>query len=151
MSPLRLATGIVLAAALSACSTTSPDIVTRQGAQRLSSVIEARVVSVRPVTVVGNDARVGTVAGGAVGGALGATVGGRRERLVAGVLGATAGALAGNAIERAASREDAVEVVVQMPNGERRAIVQGLGRDRLQPGDRVSIVGEGHSVRVVRR
>ena len=37
------------------------------------------------------------------------------------VLGALAGAVIGNAIERSSTREDALEITVQLRNGERRA------------------------------
>ena len=50
-----------------------------------------------------------------------------------GVLGAVAGAVVGNVIERSATREESLEIMVQLRNGERRAIVQAKGRE-LQPG-----------------
>lgn len=39
--------------------------------------------------------------------------------------------MAGNAIERSATREDAVEILLQLRNGERRAIVQARGSEIL--------------------
>ena len=71
--------GLLLVLVVSACSTTSPDVVQRGDAQRLSTVQDATVLSVRPVTVEGTQSGMGSVAGGLVGGVAGSSVGGRRE------------------------------------------------------------------------
>ncbi len=147
---MKVLIGCVLALLLAGCSTTSPDVVARSDAQRLSVVQDATVLSVRPVTVEGNQSGTGAVAGGLVGGIAGSSVGGRREGLIVGVLGAVAGAVAGNAIERSATREDAVEILLQLRNGERRAIVQARGNENLQPGDAVTLVTTGGKARVTR-
>uniref|UniRef100_UPI00355A73A3 glycine zipper 2TM domain-containing protein n=1 Tax=Piscinibacter sp. TaxID=1903157 RepID=UPI00355A73A3 len=90
------------------------------------------------------------VAGGVAGGVAGSTVGGHREGAVVGVLGAVAGAVIGNAVERMGTREDAVEVLVQLKNGERRAIVQARGNETLTPGDAVILVSTGGKTRVMK-
>lgn len=141
---------LVLALAVAGCSTTSPDVVQRADAQRLATVIDATVLSVRPVTVDGTQSGMGSVAGALAGGVAGSSVGGRREGLIVGVLGAVAGAVAGNAIERSTTREDAVEIVLQLRNGERRAIVQARGGETLQTGDAVILVTTGGKARVTR-
>jgi outer membrane lipoprotein SlyB len=141
---------MLLILALAGCTTTSPDVVQRGDAQRLSSVIDATVLSVRPVTVEGTQSGVGSVAGGVVGGVAGASVGGRREGIIVGVLGAVAGAVAGNALERSTTREDAVEILLQLRNGERRAIVQARGNETLQAGDAVILVTTGGKSRVTK-
>jgi outer membrane lipoprotein SlyB len=56
----------------------------------------------------------------------------------------------GNATERAATREEAVELLVQLKNGERRAIVQAKAGETLSPGDAVIIVTTGSRVRVTK-
>ena len=66
------------------------------------------------------------------------------------MIGAVAGAVAGHAIERAATRESAVEVLIQLRNGERRAIVQAQGNETLAPGDPVILVTTGGKTRVTR-
>lgn len=43
-----------LVAALTACATSSPDIIQRGEAQRLSEVVDATVLTIHPVTVDGN-------------------------------------------------------------------------------------------------
>jgi outer membrane lipoprotein SlyB len=147
---LKRIAAMLLSVALAGCTTTSPDVVQRGDAQRLSSVIDATVLSVRPVTVEGTQSGVGSVAGGVVGGVAGASVGGRREGIIVGVLGAVAGAVAGNALERSTTREDAVEILLQLRNGERRAIVQARGNETLQPGDAVILVTTGGKSRVTK-
>jgi outer membrane lipoprotein SlyB len=148
----KLMTSLTLAAALvlSACSTTSPDVVQRGDAQRLSQVQDATVLSSRPVTVDGSQRGVGGVAGGVTGAIAGSSVGGRREGQVVGVLGAVAGAVIGNAIERSATREDALEIIVQLRNGERRAIIQAKGTESFNSGDPVVLVTTGGQTRVSR-
>jgi len=56
----------------------------------------------------------------------------------------------GNAIERNTTREDSLEIMVQLRNGERRAIVQAKGGEVFNPGDAVIIVTTGNKVRVTR-
>lgn len=150
MRKLFVAASVATLATLSACSTTSPDVVQRGDAQRLSQVQDATVLSVRAVTVEGQQSGVGAAAGGVVGAVAGSSVGGRRDGQVAGVLGAVAGAMIGNAIERQGTREEAVELMLQLRNGERRAIVQARGNESLQPGDAVVIITTGGKTRVTR-
>lgn len=150
MKKFLIATTVVAAAALSACSTTSPDVVQRGDAQRMSQVQDATVLSVRPVTVDGSQSGIGGAAGGIAGAVAGSSVGGRREGAVVGVLGAVAGAVIGNAIERNATKEEAVEILVQLRNGERRSVVQAKGAEILNPGEAVILVTTGGKTRVTR-
>ncbi|MED5622277.1 glycine zipper 2TM domain-containing protein [Ideonella sp. BN130291] len=140
----------LLLALVAGCSTTSPDVVQRGDAQRLSQVQDATVLSVRPVRVDGSQSGIGGTAGAVAGGVAGSSVGGRREAVVVGVLGAVAGAVVGNAIERAGTSEDAVEILLQMRNGDRRAIVQAKGQETLNPGDPVILVTTGGKTRVTK-
>lgn len=141
---------VVLVAALSGCAaTTSPDVVYRYDAQRMSQVLDATVLSARPVVVQGRDSGAGTVAGGVIGSVAGSSMTGRRDSFAGGVIGAVVGAVVGNAVEHSANRENAVEIVVQLRNGERRAIVQAstVG-DAWIPGDPVLLVTSGGRTRV---
>ncbi|MDO9167430.1 MAG: hypothetical protein Q7U13_15115 [Rhodoferax sp.] len=148
MRKLFLTVGLVVA--LAGCATSSPDIIQRGDAQRLSEVVDATVLTIRPVTVEGSQSGVGAAAGGVVGGIAGSSVGGRREGAIVGVLAAVAGAVAGNAVERMGTREEAVEILVQLKNGDRRAIVQAKGNEALLPGDPVILVTTGGKVRVTK-
>ncbi|HSI51061.1 MAG TPA: glycine zipper 2TM domain-containing protein [Ideonella sp.] len=149
----RLASRLILAtmvATLAACATSSPDVVQRGDAQRLSTVQDGTILSVRPVTIDGSQSGLGGAAGAVVGGVAGSSVGGSRESAIVGVIGAVAGAAIGNAVERSSTKEEGVELLVQLRNGDRRAIVQAKGNENLQPGDVVVIVSTGGKVRVTK-
>jgi outer membrane lipoprotein SlyB len=139
-----------LAIVLSACATSSPDMISRSDAQRMSTVQDGTVVSVRAVTVDGSQSGVGAVTGAVVGGVAGSSVGGGRGSIIAGTLGAVAGGMAGNAVERNVTREQAVEIIVELRNGERRAIVQAVGNETFMAGDPVTLVTSGGTTRVTR-
>ncbi len=147
MKKLLIATMVV---ALAACTTTNPDVIQRGDAQRLSQVQDATVLSWRPVTVDGSQSGVGAVAGAVAGGVAGGSVGGSREGVIVGVLGAVAGAAIGNAVERGTTKEQAVEILLQLRNGERRAIVQAQGNENFASGEPVIIVTTGGKSRVMR-
>jgi outer membrane lipoprotein SlyB len=66
------------------------------------------------------------------------------------VIGAVAGAVIGNAAERFGTREEAVEILLQLPNGERRAIVQAKGNEAIAAGDAVILITSGGKTRVAR-
>jgi outer membrane lipoprotein SlyB len=146
----KLLLAVAVTAALAACSTTSPDVIQRHDAQRMSQVQDATVLSIRPVVVEGSQSGIGGTAGAIAGGVAGSTVGGHREGAVVGVIAAVAGAVVGNAMERYGTREEAVEVLVQLKNGERRAIVQAKGNETLVAGDAVILVSTGGKTRVTR-
>jgi len=143
----------VLAATLvlGACATSSPDVIPRGEAQRMAQVEDAVVLSVRTVTVDGSQSGVGAAVGGVVGaiGGYGAS-GVQREGQVLGVLAGVAGAAAGNALERMSTKEEAVELLVQLKGGERRAIVQAKASEVLAAGDSVIIITTGGKVRVTK-
>ena len=147
-STLPIALAAALALTLAACATSNPDVISRNDAQRLSTVVDATVLTVRAVTVDGSQSGGGAVAGGVVGGIAGSSVGGRRESAAIGVIGAVAGAVIGNVIERNATKEESLEIMVQLRNGERRAIVQAKGAENFRAGDAVIIVSTGSKVRV---
>jgi outer membrane lipoprotein SlyB len=140
----------LLLALIAGCSTTNPDVIHPGDAQRLSQVQDATVLSVRPVRVDGSQSGIGGTAGAVAGGVAGSTVGGKNESVVVGVLGAVVGAMLGNAIERAGTSEDAVEIVLQMRNGDRRAIVQAKGQETLMPGEAVMLVTTSGRTRVTK-
>lgn len=150
MKALVVTTLTAAALLLGACSTTSPDVIRPGDAQRLSTVQDAVVLNVRPVVVEGQQQGIGGTSGAVVGGIAGSTVGGRREGMVVGVLGAVAGAVIGNSIERFGTREEAVEILLQLPSGERRALVQAKGNESFAPGEAVILVSTGGKTRVMK-
>lgn len=142
---------LALVLVLAGCASSSPDVIQRGDAQRLSTVVDAVVLNVRTVTVEGNQSGVGATAGGVVGGLAGYGAGrNQTEGQIVGILGAAAGAVAGNVIERAGTREEAYEILVQLKNGERRAIVQAKGQEVFAPGDAVLLITSSGKVRVAK-
>lgn len=148
---LKVAAVAVALVWLSGCASSSPDVISRGDAQRMAQVQDGVVLSVRTVTVDGSQSGAGAAVGGVVG-AIGGYGGSgvQREAQVLGVLAGVAGAAAGNVIERMATREEAVEILVQLKNGDRRAIVQAKGSEVLLAGDPVIIVTTGSKVRVTK-
>lgn len=142
---------VSIAAVLGACASSSPDVIKRGDTQRMAQVEDAVVLSIRTVVVDGSQSGVGATVGGVVG-AIGGYGGSgvQREAQVLGVLAGVAGAAAGNVIERFATREEAFEILVQLKGGERRAIVQAKGTEKLEAGDAVIIVTTGGKVRVTK-
>jgi len=51
-------------------------------------------------------------------------------------------------MERSANRRAAVELTLQLRNGDRRMIVQGQGNEYFQPGDPVVVISDGYHARV---
>jgi len=140
-----------LVAILAGCASSSPDVIQRGDAQRLSTVVDAVVLNVRTVTVEGSQSGAGAAAGGVVGGLAGYGAGrNQTEGQIVGILGAAAGAVAGNVIERAGTREEAYEILVQLKNGERRAIVQAKGQEVFAPGEAVLLITSSGKVRVAK-
>lgn len=147
---LSLAAAVSLGILAGCATSTRSDHISRAETGRMSTVLDAVVLSVRPVSVENSPSGAGVAAGATVGAIAGSSVGGRRESAAAGVLGAVAGAVVGQAIERSQNREEAEEIIVQLRNGERRAIVQGKSNEMLRPGDSVIIVTTGNRVRITR-
>jgi outer membrane lipoprotein SlyB len=141
---------LALAALLGACATSSPDVVSRSEAQRLSTVVDAVVLSSRPVLVDGNQSGLGSAAGGVIGGVAGSSVGGSREAVAVGIIGAVIGGVIGNAAERLGTREEAVEILLQLKSGDRRSVVQARAAEVFAPGDAVILVTTGGRVRVTK-
>jgi outer membrane lipoprotein SlyB len=125
-------------------------VVNRNDTQRMATVIDAVVLSTRPVIVDGAQSGLGAAAGGALGGIAGSGIGGSRDSMVIGVIGAVVGGVIGNAAERSATREDGLEILVQLRNGDRRSVVQARAAESFAPGDPVILVTTGGRVRVTR-
>lgn len=148
---LNLGLALIVVATLGACATSSPDVIQRGDAQRMAQVEDGVVLSVRPVVVDGSQSGIGATVGGVVGAIGGYSASGvQREGQILGVLAGVAGAAAGNLVERMSTREEAIELLIQLKGGERRAIVQAKGSEVLTAGDAVILVTTGGKVRVTK-
>ena len=141
---LVLIAAIAGVGSLAGCVVANPNTVSAYDAQRMSTVL-----STRPVTLQGRDTGVGTVSGAVIGGIAGSNVGGPRTGGIVGIAGAVVGGLIGNAVERDATQRQAVEILLQLKNGDRRAVVQGVGGDVFAVGDPVILVTTGGRTRVM--
>ena len=146
---IALIAAIAGAVSLTGCVVANPNTVNAYDAQRMSTVVDATVLSVRPVTLQGRDTGVGTVSGAVLGGIAGSNVGGPRTGGIVGIAGAVVGGLIGNAVERDATKQDAVEILVQLKNGDRRSVVQPVGPDGFAAGEPVIMVTTGGRTRVL--
>jgi outer membrane lipoprotein SlyB len=98
------------------------------------------VESIRYVEEKGAGSGVGAIAGGVLGGVLGHQIGSGRGNTAATIVGAGAGAYAGNEVEKNAKKKSYYVVAVRLDNGRRQTVTQGA-RPGVREGDRVKIVG----------
>lgn len=97
------------------------------------------VTSVQYVEKKGEGSGVGLVAGGIVGGVLGHQIGSGRGNTAATIIGAGAGAYAGNTVEKNAKKKSYWVVSVKLDDGSKRSINESA-KPALKKGDRVKIV-----------
>ena len=117
-----------------------------------SQVRSAQTVQyVQPVTLEEDrPAVLGTVGGGVVGGVLGNMVGGGRGKTLATIAGAALGAAGGYAGEKALTKQNGLEITVELENGQQLSIVQAADQ-QFSPGERVRVLrGSDGSARVTR-
>jgi len=98
------------------------------------------VESIRHVEQKGEGSGVGAIAGGVLGGVLGHQIGSGRGNTAATIVGAGAGAYAGNEVERNSKKKSYYVVAVRLNDGRRQTVSQGA-RPGVREGDRVKIVG----------
>ena len=139
--PFRVvATLLVCAAALVGCKNPSlqGDTYSRSSAREVQRVEEGEVLFVRPVQIEGTQGA-GAIAGGVIGYAVGSAIGGGRGNKIAKTGGAVAGVAAGSRAEEAATRQQGLEITVQLESGEVIAVVQGAD-ETFDEGDRVRVL-----------
>ena len=122
-------------------SSMSPNVYSRDQAQKVQTVHKGEVIMVREVQIEGTKSGAGAIAGGIMGFALGSTIGSGSGRTVARAAGTVGGAAAGAAIEEGATRQMGLEITIELDNGEVVSIVQGADE----------MFDEGDLVRVLRR
>ena len=103
------------------------------------------VTDVKTIKQKGEGSGVGAVAGGVIGGVLGHQVGSGRGNTAATVVGAGAGAYAGNEIEKNKKSTTSHQVVVKLEDGKTRTFSFGSATS-YKVGDKVKVV-DGKLVR----
>jgi outer membrane lipoprotein SlyB len=147
---MKVVLSALLVVSLTGCATYHPDVIHPYEAQRMSHLSDATVLSVRPVTIDGMQTGVGASVGAIAGGVAAANAASYHNAGWAGLLGAVVGGLFGNAVERSATTQNGVELLLQMRNGERRSIVQANGNEGWMVGEPVVLVTTGGRTRVTR-
>jgi outer membrane lipoprotein SlyB len=128
---------------VSACASPGGGSVYSRGdAQRPWTVQTATVVEVSEATIEGRESVIGTAGGGFIGYELGHAVGHGAGSGVAGAVGAVAGAIVGQQAEKAATRQKAWEILVEIEHGAETIAI-------VQPADQTFTAGE--KVRVYTR
>jgi outer membrane lipoprotein SlyB len=123
-------------------SPSSGQVYSRSDARTAWSVVAGRVADIKPVQIEGNRSVLGTAGGGYVGYELGRTVGSGRGRDLAGAVGAVAGAAAGQAVEERATRQNGLQITIDLDRGETIAVVQAADV-AFSPGERVKVLRRG--------
>ena len=136
---LILATASAAALATGACSTPSSGrVYSKQDARVAWDVKHGEVVAADDAVIEGRRSALGRIGGGLVGYQAGRTVGGGTGRALAGAVGAVAGAVAGQAIEERATREQAWQFTVLLDGGRTISVVQARDQS-FAIGERVRV------------
>ena len=142
---------LALAMLSAGCTNYSGNTYSDSQVRSAQTVQYGTVVSVQPVTLEEDrPAVLGTVGGGVVGGVLGNMVGGGRGKTLATIAGAALGAAGGYAGEKALTKQNGLEITVELENGQQLSIVQAADQ-QFSPGERVRVLrGSDGSARVTR-
>ena len=142
--PTTLAASLAALAALAGCtSPSSGTLYSRNEARTAWRVSDGKVVDVKPVTIEGQKSWLGTAGGGYIGYELGRTVGSGHGRDLAGAVGSVVGATVGQVAEEHATRQDALQILVDIESrGEIVAIVQANDVS-FEAGERVRVLRRG--------
>lgn len=107
------------------------------------------VESVRDIEIDSERSRAAPMAGAVIGGTAGSSVGRGRGAAAAGAVGAVVGAVVGDAAAQSGLQQGH-EITVTLDNGRVVAVTQPAGKEIFAPGDRVRVVSDGHTARVMR-
>ena len=134
---------LALAMLSAGCTNYSGNTYSGSQVRSAQTVQYGTVVSVQPVTLEEDRPAV-------VGGVLGNMVGGGRGKTLATIAGAALGAAGGYAGEKALTKQNGLEITVELENGQQLSIVQAADQ-QFSPGERVRVLrGSDGSARVTR-
>lgn len=139
---------------LAACaSEQGADVYSRDQVQQVQHFKVGTVESVHKVRIEGTKSPVGTTAGTIVGGIAGSGASGGKTGEVAAVLGAVVGGMVGAAAEEGYTREDGIEMVIKLDDGEYISVVQAANKneaDEIKAGDKVRVIESNGVTRVTK-
>jgi outer membrane lipoprotein SlyB len=130
-------------------SSLTGDSYSRGEARHETTIRKGVVESVRYVKLEGTKSGVGAVTGGAVGGIAGGAAGHGRGSSIAAVLGAVTGGLLGAAAEEGVTRQQGIEITVQLDDGSLLAVVQAADEEFV-PGEKIRLLRTGGTTRVAK-
>lgn len=116
-----------------------------RGSGEMSDTYRGVVVSARPITISAktaeheNDPGAGALAGGLAGGYAASQIGKGHGSLIAGGVGALAGAIGGHFIEKGLTDQEGVEYQVRLEDGRLTTIAQGA-EPVIRVGQRVLVI-----------
>lgn len=133
---------LLLAASLSGClARLTGDHYGRHEARVPQQVTYGTIEELRLVTIEGTKSQVGPIIGAIIGGRAFEEVGDGRGRRIMKVVGATAGGVAGAAVEEGATRRQGVEITVLLRDGDEIAVVQEIDpKTDFRVGDPVRVL-----------
>tara|TARA_B100000029_G_scaffold511054_1_gene604038 strand:+ start:2464 stop:2931 length:468 start_codon:yes stop_codon:yes gene_type:complete len=141
--------GIIFLVTSCAYNSQRPDVVDRSVAQRMQTVLFATVVSVDKVVIEG-DREVGAATGAVIGAAAGQSVSDSDiESGVGGIVGGLVGSAIGSSIGNAATRKNAIELLLDLDDGKMVSIIQEESDYSFMPGQRVKIIKSAGKSRVL--
>ena len=145
------------------CSSTSPNIVKKSDAQKVSTIEYGTVKTSLPVKIKGESSWIGATAGAMIGGLLGTKVCGEEEIIgtkcqdIAVVFGTIGGVAAGTVIQATLGNHNGFQYIITIDecgesiatckNNEDKVFVQG-GNEAIIKGQRVVII-YGNTVRIL--
>ena len=135
---------IVVTLLVSGCvSSKSGSVYKRDQARTVQRVELGIVEHVREVRIEGTQSVIGAAIGSVVGGIVGSEVGHGSGREIATILGAAGGGAAGATVEEATTRQEGLEITVELDNGRLIAVTQAAD-EPFNVGDRVRVLsGQG--------
>lgn len=143
---------VALAASLSACAPANTNTTYRSAdIGRTAQLSYGTIVSMRVVTVQGDNTGVGTLGGAAIGGVAGSFIGrgDARGNILGAVGGALVGGLVGTVAEGSLNKGQAVEFIIQEDNAPQPISVVQTNEENFRPGERV-ILSRGARTRLAR-
>jgi outer membrane lipoprotein SlyB len=115
------------------------------------TIQKGEVENVRPAEIQQGDSGFGGMAGAYAGGVAGSAIGGGKGKVLATILGVVIGGIAGSAAEKGGNKRQAEEITVRLDDGRTFAVVQEVGAEKLQSGDRVEVLRTADNKMRVRR
>jgi outer membrane lipoprotein SlyB len=131
---------LIAAASIAGCSLPSRgDVYSREDTHQAWDVHYGTVTDVDRVTIEGQRTHTGSVGGGFVGYEAGRAIGGHGSAgSIGGAVGSVAGAVVGSAVEEGATRQDGLQLTVELDGGKSIAVVQAADQPFVV-GERVKV------------